>query len=259
MNRIDQLFKEKSGRVLSVYMTGGYPELNDTVEIITSLEKGGADMIEIGMPFSDPLADGPVIQASSQTALQNGMTIKLLFEQLKEIRAAVNLPLVLMGYLNPVLQFGFDHFLEKCVEVGIDGLILPDLPLSIYEKEYKEKVDSAGMHFIMLITPQTSPERIKQIALASGGFLYMVADSATTGTKTEIKDTQIDYFKRISSMNLDIPRLIGFGISNSKSFDMACEYSKGAIIGSAFIKAIGSENGKNISEKTKVFVNSIIG
>ncbi|MDA3823156.1 MAG: tryptophan synthase subunit alpha [Bacteroidales bacterium] len=259
MNRIDHLFKEKEGRVLSVYMTAGYPELNDTVEIITSLEQGGADMIEIGMPFSDPLADGPVIQASSQTALQNGMTIKLLFEQLKDIRSKVKIPLVLMGYLNPVLQFGFEKFLDKCVEIGIDGFILPDLPLSIYDKKYKEKVDSSGLHFIMLITPQTSTDRIKQIASASGGFLYMVADSSTTGAKKEIKDVQIEYFKRISSMNLDIPRLIGFGISSSETFDMACEHSKGAIIGSAFIKAIGSKNDRSISEKIQEFVRSITG
>jgi tryptophan synthase alpha chain len=258
MNRIDQLFIKKKERILSVYMTAGFPELNDTVEIISSLQASGVDMIEIGMPFSDPLADGPVIQQSSHKALHNGMTITRLFEQLQGIREKVDIPLVLMGYLNPVLQFGFDRFVSKCVEVGIDGLILPDLPLAIYEKEYQNLVESAGLNLIMLITPQTSELRIKKIAGASGGFLYMVADSSTTGMRRKIQDSQMEYFQRINSMDLDLPRLIGFGISNSESFTMACEYGSGAIIGSAFIKAIGQENEKPVSENVSEFVRSII-
>ncbi|MFC2080152.1 tryptophan synthase subunit alpha [Bacteroidota bacterium] len=258
MNRIEFLFQKKQGRILSVYMTAGYPALNDTVEILTALQDSGADMIEIGMPFSDPLADGPVIQQSSQVALKNGMNIALLFEQLKDIRATLNIPLILMGYLNPVLQFGFTKFINKCNEVGIDGLIIPDLPLDIYKMEYKEIVEQAGLNFIMLITPQTSDKRVREIAMASGGFLYMVADSSTTGAKKQISDAQIEYFQRINSMDLEIPCIIGFGISNSETFDLACTYANGAIIGSAFINALGEDNEKSVSNKVADFVTSVI-
>lgn len=238
MNRIDQIFKNKHGHVLSIYMTAGYPRLESTVEIIKYLQAYGADMIEIGMPFSDPLADGPVIQASSKIALQNGMNISLLFDQLAGIREEVSIPLVLMGYLNPVLQYGFENFLRDCRSVGIDGLILPDLPLDVFESDYKALCDAYGIYLSMLITPHTSTERVEKIASLSGGFLYMVADAATTGVRDHISDRQINYFKRIGEMNLEIPRLIGFGISNHETFETACRHADGAIIGSAFIKAI---------------------
>lgn len=258
MTRIDQLFAEKKERILSIYMTAGYPALDDTVPVIKALQESGADMIELGMPFSDPLADGEVIQQSSHAALVNGMTINLLFEQIAGIRQEVQLPIVLMGYLNPVLQFGFENFTRKCKEVGIDGLILPDLPLKIYEEEYRQLVEEAGLKFIMLITPQTSEERIKKIAGASGGFLYMVADSSTTGARSGISDVQLEYFTRIEKMKLAIPRLIGFGISNSETFNVACRHASGAIIGSAFMKALGNKDGKTTGEKVKDFVRSIL-
>ncbi len=260
MNRIDQLFREKQKQILSIYITAGFPELDDTVNIIKELEESGADMVEIGMPFSDPLADGPVIQNSSQVALRNGMNIPLLFRQLKEIRNSVSIPLVLMGYLNPVLQFGFPDFIKKCKETGIDGLIIPDLPLKIFEKEYRKMIEEAKLKFVMLITPQTSEERILQIAEASGqgGFLYMVADSSTTGARQGIKEVQLDYFKRINDMKIEIPRLIGFGISDHHTFNRACEYANGAIIGSAFIYALGRIDERSVEEKSSDFVKSIL-
>jgi tryptophan synthase alpha chain len=259
MNRIDQLFAEKKERILSIYMTAGYPGLEDTVPVIKALQESGADLIELGMPFSDPLADGEVIQQSSHRALVNGMNINLLFRQIAGLRQEVHLPIVLMGYLNPVLQYGFENFTRKCKEVGVDGLILPDLPLIIYEKEYRSLIEQAGLKFVMLVTPQTSDERIRMIAGASGGFLYMVADSSTTGARAGIRDAQLEYFARIEKMELGIPRLIGFGISNSATFDLACRHANGAIIGSAFIQALGNENGKTTSEKVKDFVRSILG
>ncbi len=259
MNRIDRLFAEKRERILSIYTTAGYPDLDDTVPVIKALEESGADMIELGMPFSDPLADGEVIQQSSQAALANGMNMRLLFEQISELRKEVQLPVILMGYLNPVMQFGFEKFTMKCKEVGIDGLILPDLPLHIYQAEYRHFVEAADLKMIMLITPQTSEERIHMIADASGGFLYMVADSSTTGARDGIKDTQLEYFSRIEKMQLSIPRLIGFGISNSETFNLACKHARGAIIGSAFLRALGSENVKTVEEKVKDFVRSILG
>jgi tryptophan synthase alpha chain len=258
MNRIDQLFAEKKERILSIYMTASYPALDDTVPVIKALQESGADMIELGMPFSDPLADGEVIQQSSHAALVNGMNISLMFEQLAGLRQEVHLPIVLMGYLNPVLQFGFENFTRKCKEVGIDGLILPDLPLKIYQEEYRQYIEGAGLKFIMLITPQTSEERVQMIAGASGGFLYMVADSSTTGAREGIREAQLEYFSRIEKMELGIPRLIGFGISNSDTFNVACQHASGAIIGSAFLKALGNENGKTTGEKVKDFVRSIL-
>lgn len=258
MNRIDTLFSEKKERILSIYTTAGYPGLDDTLPVIKALQESGADMIELGMPFSDPLADGEVIQQSSQKALANGMNIKLLFEQIAGFRKEVELPVVLMGYLNPVLQYGFENFTRKCREVGVDGLILPDLPLKIYQEAYKKFVDEAGLKMIMLITPQTSEERIRMIADASGGFLYMVADSSTTGARDGIRDVQLEYFSRIAKMQLEIPRLIGFGISSSSTFNLACKHAQGAIIGSAFLKALGEENGKGVEEKVKDFVGAIL-
>ncbi len=258
MNRIDQLFKEKQERILSIYMTAGYPALDDTVDILLALQESGVDMVELGMPFSDPLADGAVIQQSSHIALENGMTIEYLFTQISQVRDQVHIPLVLMGYLNPVLQYGFENFVRRCVESGIDGLILPDLPLDIYNREYRKIIEKSGLKFIMLITPYTSEDRIHEITTASGGFLYMVADSSTTGTKRGITEKQLEYFQKINSMNLPIPRLIGFGISSADTFNLVCEYAGGAIIGSAFIKAVGASGVDSPNEKTKGFVKSIL-
>jgi tryptophan synthase alpha chain len=254
-NRINKLFQEKKERVLSVYFTAGYPELNDTKTIIQELVKNGVDLIEIGMPFSDPVADGPVIQQSSLVALNNGMSVKKLFEQLQDIRQSVDIPLILMGYLNPVLQYGIEAFCQKCKEIGIDGLILPDLPLSVYEDDFKAIFEANNLHNIFLITPQTSDERLKQIDEISTGFIYMVSSNATTGAKTSVSEFQKQYFERINSMNLKNPRVIGFGISNAETFDNACNYANGAIIGSAFVKAL--EGNESLAQKISGFINSI--
>jgi tryptophan synthase alpha chain len=237
-NRITELFLKKDKQILSIYFTSGYPELNDTKTIISTLEKHGADLIEVGMPFSDPVADGIVIQKSSEAALENGMTIHLLFEQLKEIRKHVSVPLILMGYLNPVMQFGIENFCKKCSEIGIDGTIIPDLPLEVYESEYKAIFETYSLSNIFLITPQTSDERIRKIDRLSSGFIYMVSSSSTTGAKEAVDQEQIAYFERIDKMGLRSKRLIGFGISDNRTFQRACSYSNGAIIGSAFITAI---------------------
>lgn len=255
-NRINHLFEIKKENILSVYFTAGHPNLNDTVEIIQQLEKNGVDLIEIGMPFSDPTADGPTIQRSSETALKNGMSLKLLFEQLKDIRQTVKIPLILMGYINPVYQFGVEKFCEKCAETGIDGLILPDLPLDEFEAFYKPVFEKHNLHNILLITPQTSEERIRQIDQASAGFIYMVSSSSTTGSGKRVEDFQRDYFERIQSMNLRNPRLIGFGISDRATFENACKYASGAIIGSAFVKAIDSE--MKIQAAVSQFVKHIL-
>jgi tryptophan synthase alpha chain len=238
MNRIDQLFREKNKNILSVYFTAGFPKLNDTTEIIYELEKNGVDQIEIGMPFSDPLADGPVIQQSSQKALENGMSVRLLFEQLAKIRDRVKVPLILMGYLNPVLRYGMDNFLKKASETGIDGLILPDLPVKEYLHSYKQQFDGSGIYNVMLITPQTSVERVKLIDQHSGGFVYMVSSASTTGTSKNVFEIHNEYFHNISELNLEKPRLIGFGIANRESFQQACRHANGAIIGTAFIRAL---------------------
>jgi tryptophan synthase alpha chain len=240
-NRITSLFEKKDEKILSLYFTAGYPELNDTLKIIGQLEKGGADLVEIGMPFSDPVADGPVIQQSSEIALKNGMTIHLLFEQLKDIRKSVSIPLILMGYLNPVMQYGIEEFCKKCKEIGIDGTIIPDLPLEIYETEYKEIFEQNTLSNIFLVTPQTSDERIRKIDELSTGFIYMVSSSSTTGVKGAVNEGQISYFERIRAMNLRSKRLIGFGISDKASFLKSSCYANGAIIGSAFINALKGE------------------
>lgn len=255
-NRINQLFQDKSKNILSVYFTAGYPNLDDTVQIIHTLEQNGVDLVEIGMPFSDPVADGPVIQNSSTVALKNGMSIKLLFEQLKNIRRSVQIPLILMGYLNPVIQFGVEAFCKKCQEIGIDGLILPDLPLSVYQEEYKGLFEQHGLHNILLITPQTSEKRIRQIDDASNGFIYMVSSSSTTGTKDKVSDFHQDYFDRVNQSELKNPRLIGFGISNHETFKNACQYASGAIIGSAFIKALEQEG--KLEERISRFIKRIV-
>jgi len=238
MNRIDTLFQKKDKNILSIYFTAGHPKLTDTVPILQTLEASGVDMVEIGMPFSDPMADGPVIQQSSQKALENGMSIKTLFHQLKEIRKTVSIPLILMGYLNPVMQFGIENFLKKAHETGIDGVILPDLPLNLYEESYQALFETSDVRNVFLITPQTSTERIKKIDEISKGFIYMVAAASTTGAKEAIKDEQESYFKRVHNMNLTNPCIIGFGISNADTFNRACRHANGAIIGSAFVKAL---------------------
>jgi len=255
-NRINQLFDTKKENILSVYFTAGYPNLNDTVEIIRLLEKHGADLIEIGMPFSDPTADGPTIQKSSEKALKNGMHLELLFEQLAEIRKTVKIPLVLMGYINPVLHFGIEAFCKKCAEIGIDGTILPDLPLEEYEEHYKKYFAKHELHNIMLITPQTSEKRIRQIDAVSGGFIYMVSSASVTGAGKKVEDFHEDYFVRIQNMGLTNSRLIGFGISDKATFENACKYASGAIIGSAFIKAL--DNNLKLEECISNFVNHII-
>ena len=240
-NRIQKKLEEDK-KLLSIYFSAGYPNLNDTVPIIEDLEKSGVDMIEIGLPFSDPLADGPTIQKSSTIALKNGMGTDLLFDQLKKIRKTVSIPLVIMGYFNPVLQYGVENFCKKCKETGIDGLILPDLPLDVYQEDYEPIFKKYGLINIFLITPQTSDSRIRQIDRASDGFIYMVSSASTTGAKQGFGEEQDAYFRRIAGMNLKNPQIVGFGISNASTFKQATKTAKGAIIGSAFIKML-SQNG----------------
>ena len=241
-------------KILSIYFSAGFPNLNDTKSLIENLEKNGVDMIEIGLPFSDPLADGPVIQASSTTALHNGMTSEFLFEQLTNIRETIEIPLVIMGYFNPILQFGVDNFLKKCAKTGIDGLIIPDLPLEIYILEYKELFESHGIAMIFLITPQTSDDRIRLIDANSNAFIYLVSTASVTGSRDSFDEIQMNYFERIANMNLKNPQIIGFGISNKTTFQQAIKRQKGAIIGSSFIQYI-SKNGIHSIEN---FINNIL-
>ncbi|MFM6948278.1 MAG: tryptophan synthase subunit alpha [Aquirufa sp.] len=255
MNRISKVFAEAKGPILNIYATAGYPNFGDTMTVIESLQEGGADIIEIGMPYSDPVADGETIQQSNQVSLDQGMTLVHLFEQLKDLRKTVSTPVLLMGYVNPVLQYGVEKFCQKCKEVGVDGLISPDLPLAEYESEYKTIFEANGLFNIFLITPQTSDARIRQIDSISQGFIYMVSSASTTGAKTGISDEQEDYFKRIASMQLKNPRLIGFGISDRASFLKASEASSGAIIGSAFVKLLSQS--KNLKADIVQFVKSI--
>ncbi len=255
MNRIEKLFSNKQKNICSIYFTAAFPQLNDTTAICNALQKHGANMIEIGMPYSDPLADGPVIQHSSMIALHNGITIKLLFEQLKDCRNNLNLPLILMGYLNPVLQYGIEKFCIDAQYAGIDGIILPDLPLHEYETEYKAIFEKYNLHFIFLITPETSEERIKKIDMVSSGFIYAVSSSSITGTEKNMA-AQESYFKRLEEMKLKNPVMIGFGIKDHDTFLQACKHAAGAIIGTAYIKAI--ENSVDIELDTAKFLNSIL-
>lgn len=241
------------GKLLSIYFTAGYPDLNDTVKIIQDLEKNGVDMIEIGLPFSDPLADGPTIQKSSTAALKNGMTTEILFEQLKDIRESVSIPLIIMGYFNPVLQYGVEAFCEKCQETGIDGLIIPDLPVDVYHEEYQETFEKYGLINVLLITPQTSEERIEFIDKVSKSFIYMVSSASVTGSGKGFSDTQTHYFDRISGMQLSNPQIVGFGIKDSETFNQATKTAKGAIIGSAFIKHLTEQGVDSIAD----FIQSI--
>jgi tryptophan synthase alpha chain len=256
MNRIKELFARKSGNILSVYFTAGYPDLNDTTAIIKALADNGADIIEIGMPFSDPLADGPVIQKSNDIALKNGMNLKLLFKQLADIRKETDIPLLLMGYLNPVIQFGIEEFCFMAQSIGIDGVILPDLPVYIYLKEYKRLFEKHNLLIVFLVAPETSNERVLEIDRISNGFIYIVSSSSTTGIREDIESRQIEYFRCIESLNLRNPRLIGFGISNHKTFIRACEYGNGAIIGSAFIKALENPD-IDLEEKVRSFLYTV--
>jgi len=237
-NRIDGVFRDKKKNILSVYFTAGFPSLNDTADILLYLQDAGADMIEIGIPFSDPMADGPTIQESNHTALQNGMSLKILFQQLEEVREKINIPLILMGYLNPAMQYGIEAFCESCARTGIDGLIIPDLPMQEYLDYYRQLFDRFGIYNIFLISPQTSESRVRQIDENSKGFIYMVSSASVTGAREGISPEQIDYFNRIKNMNLKNPLMIGFGISNNQTFKTACAYASGAIIGSAFIRAL---------------------
>jgi tryptophan synthase alpha chain len=235
------LFDRKKENIFSVYFTSGFPQLDDTVPILEALQSNGVDLVEIGVPFSDPMADGIVIQNSSQQALKNGMSIRKLFSQLTDIRDHIHIPLVMMGYLNPIMQFGFEEFCIECSRVGIDGMIVPDLPMADFLEEYKEIAENYGLEFIFLITPETSDERIRLIDSHTNAFIYMVSSAAVTGTQSSF-DTKVDYFNRINAMDLKNPRLIGFGISNKSTVDMVNKYSSGAIIGSAFIKALETTN-----------------
>lgn len=253
MNRINSKLSEDK-KLLSIYFTAGYPNINDTIAIIQELEKSGVDMIEIGLPFSDPLADGPIIQASSSEALHNGMTTELLFEQLKNIRETVKIPLLIMGYFNPMYQYGIEAFCMRCNEIGIDGLIIPDLPLKEYQEQYKEVFELNNLKNIFLITPQTSDERIQEIDLVSDSFIYMVSSANVTGNSDGFGAKEIEYFKRIYDLNLKNPQIIGFGINSKETFSKAIQHQKGAIIGSAFIKFMSNNKIHDI----KKIINNLL-
>jgi len=260
MNRIQSKLQEiglsdrREDKVLSIYFTAGYPNLNDTVAIIEKLESSGVAMIEIGMPFSDPLADGPTIQESSTKALQNGMTTEILFSQLQNIRETVSIPLLIMGYFNPILQYGVEEFCKKCTEIGIDGLIIPDLPVDVYHENYESIFKKYNLVNVFLITPQTSKKRVEFIDSISEGFIYMVSSASTTGAKNTFGKHQEEYFYRIAEMDLKTPKIVGFGISNKETFNQATRSTEGAIIGSAFVKFLSENSIKNIP----TFIQSIL-
>lgn len=256
MNRIAELFIKKKKEVLNIYCTAGFPYLEATMEVVRSLQDNGVDLVEIGIPYSDPLADGPVIQQSNARALENGMTIRLLFRQLKELRPNIHIPVILMGYLNPVLQYGIREFCVAAKEAGVDGVIMPDLPMYEFEKEYKPFFADNNLAFIFLVTPETCPERIRKIDALSTGFIYAVSSSSTTGSNADPVKQQV-YFQKLQDMQLQNPVLIGFGISNRASFLSACQFSNGAIIGSAYISAL--KNAHDIENCTKEFVSNIRG
>lgn len=255
MSRLTELFQTKKERVLNVYCTAGYPQLNDTRVVMKALQDAGADIIELGMPYSDPLADGPVIQASSAQALANGMTIEVLFAHLEGFRDEINIPVVLMGYLNPLLQYGFEHFCEKAAACGIDGLILPDIPLVAWEREYRAIVERHGLNMIFLVTPETSEARVRELDAASSGFLYAVSSSSVTGSAKDFSAVA-GYLARLQTLRLKNPVLVGFGIGDKQSFDAACAQANGAIIGSAYIKALGGTG--TVDELTKKFISSVL-
>ncbi|HXH99158.1 MAG TPA: tryptophan synthase subunit alpha [Sphingobacteriaceae bacterium] len=256
MNRLNALFATKKEPILSIYFTAGYPKLDSTLDIAEALEKAGADFLEIGFPYSDPVADGPVIQNSSQKALENGMNIPLLFEQLKELRSRVTIPVLLMGYVNPVLQYGVENFCRSCAEAGVDGVIVPDLPMYEYEELYQGCFEQHNISNVFLVTPQTSNERIRKIDSLTNGFIYLLSSSSTTGKNLSVSDTVENYFSRIRDMELKNPTMIGFGISDKVSFDKASQYTRGAIVGSAFVKLLDQENALS---KIPEFIKTIKG
>jgi tryptophan synthase alpha chain len=256
-NRIIELFENKKENILNIYFTAGFPDLQDTVKVLKALENSGVDMVEIGMPYSDPTADGPTIQDSSEKALANGMTIHKLFEQLEGIREHVSIPIVLMGYINPVMQYGITEFCEKAGELGIDGTILPDLPFDIYDRELKEVFEKNNISNVFLVTPQTSEERIKELDKTTKGFVYIVSTNSTTGSETKVASDMNDYLRRIKNTSLENPTLIGFNIKDKQSFNNACQYANGAIIGSAFVKMLNTSN--NIEKDIDTFVKKIKG
>ena len=259
MNRIQQLFEQKKSDVLNIYFTAGFPNLHDTEAIILALEQGGADLVEIGMPYSDPLADGTTIQESSMTALENGMTLPLLLEQIAAVRPKTTVPLVLMGYFNQVMQYGEERFFRQCKEVGVDGVILPDMPVYVYEEQFRTLFETLDLGISFLITPQTNEERIRQVDALTRGFIYMVSSSSITGAKSGISEQQLAYFNRVQALQLQHPRLIGFGISNHDTFSTACQYAQGAIIGSAFIKALAGLQPEQVPAATVAFVQAVRG
>jgi len=254
MNRLQNLFKNKTNNLLSIYFTAGYPELNSTVAIAEALEKSGADFLEIGFPYSDPVADGPTIQHSSEIALENGMTLHALFEQLKDLRKTVSIPILLMGYVNPIVQYGVESFCKKAAEVGVDGVIVPDLPMYEYEAMYSKYFTGNNLSNIFLVTPQTTEDRIRKIDDLSNSFIYLLSSSSITGGNLNVSTGIEDYYKRIKAMQLKNPMIIGFGISNKINFDKACEYANGAIVGSAFVKLLGDDDYLN---KIPAFIKSI--
>lgn len=255
MNRIETLFRKKKKNILSIYFTAGYPSLGDTLEIIKELDNAGVDMIEIGMPFSDPVADGPVIQRSSEKALSNGMSLSLLFEQLTAVRSITDIPIILMGYINPVFRFGVEKFLAICNETGIDGTIIPDLPVDEYLESYESLFEKHNVLNIFLVSPQSTDERIKYLDTISKGFLYVVSTAATTGGTGRFTQSSLDYFKKLNKLKLKSPGLVGFGISDNKSYTEACEFFNGVIIGSAFIRSLDGSG--SLPEKINGFVKSI--
>ncbi len=257
MNRIHKLFREKKGSILSVFYTAGFPRLDDTIGIARWLEKAGADLIEIGIPFSDPVADGPTIQQSNKVALDNGMNVKLLLEQVREIRESVKIPIILMGYLNPVIQYGIDRFVKDAHSAGVDGLILPDMPADVYQHEYKVLFEKHHLANTFLISPTTSEERIRRIDSLTDGFIYAVSASSTTGARNTFSRDQIAYFEKLKGMNLKNPFLIGFGISNQETFNIASSYAQGAIVGSAFINTI--RESASLEQDIAAFVQNIKG
>lgn len=258
MSRISNVFKNSpsgASGILNVYCTAGYPKLDSTLSIMQALQNNGADLIELGMPYSDPLADGPVIQASGAVALDNGMTIAVLFQQLQQLRPTITVPVILMGYMNPVLQYGFERFCKDAAAVGVDGLILPDLPEYEFETEYGAIIKENGLDFIFLVTPETSEERLRKLDSLSTGFLYAVSSSSTTGNEKDFNAVE-QYLQRLQSMNLQNPVLVGFGIKDKATFTSACKYANGAIIGSAYIKAL--EGKADVEAATKEFLNTIL-
>lgn len=254
-NRITRLFEKKEKNILSIFYTAGFPELNDTQRIAESLEAAGADMIEIGIPFSDPIADGPTIQESNKISLDQGMNVALLIKQVRELRSTVTIPVVLMGYLNPVMQYGIEKFLRDAADAGVDGLILPDLPLDEYLKEYQSLAEELNLSVSFLIAPTTSESRIRKIDAISGGFIYAVSSSSTTGAKKEFTADQITYFQKLQSLNLKNPFLIGFGISSYQTYRQACSYGAGAIVGSSFITAL--KDSKDLTSDIVSFIKNI--